>query len=200
MGTDFIYLASASPRRRELLRQIGIEFIVRPARVAETPLAGEAPARYVERVARAKASAVWAAVARDEVRPVLGADTAVVLGDQILGKPETQDAAMTMLERLSGRTHTVLSAVAVQFEDRSETCISSSKVRFRATTEAERAAYCATCEPLDKAGAYGIQGCGAVFIADLRGSYSGVMGLPVFETAALLGRFGLPVWLGGRAS
>lgn len=197
MGTDFIYLASASPRRRALLRQVGVEFVVRPAEILETPLAGEAAVPYVERIARAKASAIWSSVASDAPRPVLAADTAVVLGTDILGKPRDVAAALAMLERLSGRTHEVLSAVAVHFEDRSEACVCASKVRFRATTAAERAAYCATSEPLDKAGAYGIQGYGAVFVSDLQGSYSGVMGLPVFETAALLGRFGLPVWLGG---
>jgi nucleoside triphosphate pyrophosphatase len=197
MATDFIYLASASPRRRELLRQIGVEFVVRPAEVPEIPHEGEAPARYVERIARAKAREIWASVATQAPRPVLAADTAVVLDSDILGKPRDRTTALVMLERLSGRTHEVLSAVAVQYEDRSETRVCASKVRFRATTAAERAAYCGTSEPHDKAGAYGIQGYGAVFIADLQGSYSGVMGLPVFETAALLGRFGLPVWLCG---
>jgi nucleoside triphosphate pyrophosphatase len=198
MSTDFIYLASASPRRRELLAQIGVEFVVRPAEIPEAPLGGEVAAAYVERMARAKAGAVWARVAEDAPRPVLAADTAVVVGTEILGKPRDSATALAMLARLSGRTHEVLSAIAVRFEDRTETSICASKVRFRATTAAERAAYCATSEPLDKAGAYGIQGCGAVFIADLQGSYSGVMGLPVFETAALLGRFGLPVWLHGE--
>jgi nucleoside triphosphate pyrophosphatase len=199
MDTGFIYLASASPRRRELLKQIGIEFVVRPAEIPEAPLAGETAAAYVERIARAKVGAVWSSIAADTPRPVLAADTAVVVDAEILGKPHDRTAALAMLERLSGRTHEVLSAVAVRFEDRTETSVCASKVRFRATTAAERAAYCATNEPLDKAGAYGIQGCGAVFIADLEGSYSGVMGLPVFETAALLGRFGLPAWLRGDA-
>lgn len=197
MSTDFIYLASASPRRRELLRQIGVDFVVRPPTLRETPGEREWAVHYVERIARAKADAVWADVASAEARPVLGADTAVVLDDEILGKPRDVAAALAMLERLSGRTHEVLSAVAVRFADRTEAQVTQSKVRFRATTHAERAAYCATQEPMDKAGAYGIQGRGAVFIAELHGSYSSVMGLPVFETAALLGRFGLPVWLRG---
>ena len=198
MTADFIYLASASPRRSELLRQLGVAFVVRPPAVPEAPQHGEPAAGYVERIASAKASAVWREVAAGEARPVLGADTAVVIDAEILGKPRDGDEALEMLERLSGRSHEVLSAVTVQLEDRAETRISSSKVRFRATTHDERAAYCATKEPLDKAGAYGIQGFGAVFISDLQGSYSGVMGLPIFETAALLDRFGLPVWLCGR--
>lgn len=195
MGKDFIYLASASPRRRELLRQIGVEFVVRPPAIVERPAGDERPRPYVERMASAKAAAVWRSVADHDARPVLAADTAVVLDEEILGKPEDVGAAAAMLARLSGRTHEVLSAVTLQFEERAETRVSLSKVRFRATTAAERAAYCATREPLDKAGAYGIQGFAAVFIAELQGSYSGVMGLPVFETAELLGRFGLPSWL-----
>jgi septum formation protein len=131
---------------------------------------------------------------------VLGADTAVVLGREVLGKPETAEEAVAMLERLSGRTHRVLTAVALRYAAGVETRLSQSEVRFRATTPAERLAYCATREPFDKAGGYGIQGNAAVFVEELKGSYSGVVGLPLFETAALLTRCGVPFWLSARAA
>lgn len=198
MSKDFVYLASASPRRSELLRQIGVPFTVRAAAIAEDPLAGETPEAYVARLAAAKAEAVWAAVA--DARPVLGADTAVVLDGQILGKPETPAQAAAMLERLSGRTHRVLTAVAVRHGGGVDTRVSDSEVRFRATTAAERVAYCATGEPFDKAGGYGIQGHAAVFVESIKGSYSGVVGLPLFETAALLARCGIGFWLTARAA
>jgi septum formation protein len=198
MGTDFVYLASASPRRSELLRQIGVPFTARPAAIAEGEVPGEAPEAYVLRLAAAKAEAVWAAVA--DSRPVLGADTAVVLGSAILGKPKDAAEAAAMLERLSGRAHRVLTAVAVRHAGGLETRLSDSEVRFRATTADERLAYCETGEPFDKAGGYGIQGYAAVFVEELRGSYSGVVGLPLFETAALLARCGIPSWLTARAA
>ena len=198
MKKDFVYLASASPRRSELLRQIGVQFTVRAAAVAEEPMAGETPEAYVVRLAAAKAEAVWAAVS--DAHPVLGADTAVVLDGALLGKPEDTAEAAAMLERLSGRTHRVLTAVAVRHEVGLETRLSQSEVRFRATTAAERLAYCATGEPFDKAGGYGIQGHAAVFVEELKGSYSGVVGLPLFETAALLTRCGVPSWLTARAA
>ena len=199
MKKDFVYLASASPRRSELLRQIGVPFEVRPADVAEEAKPGERAEPYVVRVAVAKADAVWAAV-RAEPRPVLAADTAVVLDGEILGKPEVAAEAAAMLARLSGRTHRVLTAVALRHADGIETQLSDSEVRFRATTAAERLAYCATGEPFDKAGGYGIQGYAAVFVEELKGSYSGVVGLPLFETAALLARCGIPSWLTARAA
>jgi len=199
MGSNFIYLASASPRRRALLDQIGVAYVARPADIPETPEPDEAPQAYVDRVARAKAAAVWSRLAAGEPRrPVLAADTAVVVDGAILGKPRDRDDALAMLARLSGREHDVWTAVAVQYDDRIDTRLTGSKVRFRATTVAERTAYCATEEPLDKAGAYGIQGLGAVFIVDLIGSYSAVMGLPLAETAALLAPYALPAWLCGE--
>jgi septum formation protein len=198
MKKDFVYLASASPRRSELLRQIGVRFTVRAAGIPEEPLGGETPERYVERLAAAKAETVWAAVAG--VEPVLGADTAVVLDGEILGKPGSAAEAAAMLERLSGRTHEVLTAVALRHADGLETRLSRTEVRFRATTAAERLAYCATGEPFDKAGGYGIQGRAAVFVAELKGSYSGVVGLPLCETAALLGRCGVRFWLTERTA
>jgi septum formation protein len=197
MKKDFVYLASASPRRSELLRQIGVRFKVRAAAIAEEPVRGETPETYVARLAAAKAETVWAAVAGSE--PVLGADTAVVLDGEILGKPELEAEAVAMLERLSGRTHWVLTAVALRHAGGLETRLSESEVRFRATTPAERVAYCATGEPFDKAGGYGIQGHAAVFVEQLKGSYSGVVGLPLFETAALLARCGIGFWLTARA-
>jgi septum formation protein len=199
MKKDFVYLASASPRRSDLLRQIGVPFQVRPAAIAEEQFAGEDPEAYVVRLAAAKAETVWAAAIGDS-RPVLAADTAVVLDGELLGKPATEPEATTMLERLSGRTHRVLTAVALRYAAGLETRLSESEVRFRATTAAERLAYCRTGEPFDKAGGYGIQGHAAVFVAELRGSYSGVVGLPLFETAALLARCGIGFWLTARAA
>lgn len=194
MGKDFVYLASASPRRRELLRQIGVRFETLPANVDEARFAGETPAQYALRLALAKAAA--AERRSGAAAPVLAADTAVVLDDRILGKPADAMAAERMLAALSGRTHRVLTAVAVRGGGRIETRLSASDVRLRATTLAERRAYCASGEPLDKAGGYGIQGLAAVFIEHLSGSYSGVMGLPLYETAELLGSFGVPTGLG----
>jgi septum formation protein len=199
MKKDFVYLASASPRRSELLRQIGVAFRVQPADIKEEQLPGETPETYVQRLAAAKADAVWAAV-QAEQRPVLAADTAVVLDGVVLGKPKDTAEAESMLGRLSGRAHRVLTAVALRDHDDRVTLLSASEVRFRATTEAERLAYCATGEPFDKAGGYGIQGHAAVFVEELRGSYSNVVGLPLFETAALLARAGLKFWLTARAA
>ena len=195
MRKDFVYLASASPRRSELLRQIGVPFRVRPAAIPEEIRPGEAPDAYVLRLAAAKAATVWGAGGEGEARPVLAADTAVVLGDRVLGKPADAAQAEAMLADLSGRTHRVLTAVAVHTADGAEMLLSASEVRFRATTAAERRAYCATGEPYDKAGGYGIQGRAAVFVEHLQGSYSGVMGLPLYETATLLARHGIEFWL-----
>jgi septum formation protein len=212
MSLDFVYLASGSPRRRELLQQIGISFRVVAAAVDETVLPGEAPPAYVARLALAKADAGWKAsrsaagmsgVFRsagtaaatplpDAINiPVLAADTAVILDGRILGKPTDGQDAENMLRQLSGRTHEVLTAIALRTADAVHSGISRSKVTFRRIGAAEARAYWDTGEPRDKAGAYAIQGCGAVFIADLRGSYSGVMGLPLFETAELLSRVGM---------
>jgi septum formation protein len=199
MKKDFVYLASASPRRGELLRQIGVPFEVRPAEIAETQAPGEAPDAFVLRLAAEKADAVWRRVPADERRPVLGADTAVVLDERVLGKPADEADAEAMLAALSGRTHRVLTAVALRCDDKAETLLSSSEVRFRATTRDERAAYCRSGEPLDKAGGYGIQGRAAMFVEHLAGSYSGVVGLPLFETAALLARCGVALFGGARS-
>lgn len=189
--STFIYLASASPRRRELLRQIGVVYRLLRIEIDETPLAGESPDDYVVRLALAKAQAGCAALGRRQPAPVLGADTAVVVDDAILGKPRDREEGLAMLARLSGREHQVLSAVALATPTRNAVKVQESGVRFRPLTLAECAAYWDSGEPRDKAGSYGIQGQAAAFIADLRGSYSGVMGLPLFETAELLREFGL---------
>lgn len=194
MEKSFIYLASASPRRQQLLRQIGVEFVARPADVEEAQLPAEPASTYVSRIATAKADAVWAAVT-ERPRPVLAADTAVVVSGAVFGKPGDEQAAMDMLGQLSGRPHVVYTAVVVRDGERCDGVVNCSEVRFRSTTTAERRAYCASGEPFDKAGGYAIQGLGAVFVEHLSGSYSSVMGLPLFETAALLKRFGVPAWL-----
>lgn len=184
MRKDFVYLASASPRRRELLAQIGVRFELAPADVDEARVPGETPAEYVVRVALAKAAAAERACGGRA--PVLAADTAVVLDDRILGKPGDVQTAEAMLAALSGRTHRVFTAVALRGDAGAETRLSASEVRMRETTVGERRAYCASGEPLDKAGGYAIQGLAAMFVEHLSGSYSGVMGLPLFETAELL--------------
>jgi septum formation protein len=196
MSLDFIYLASGSPRRRELLQQIGVPFRVVGIAVDEAVHAGETPPGYVARLAAAKADAGWVA-SRDPNRvPVLAADTAVVLEGKILGKPAHRADAGQMLAQLSGRTHEVLTAVALRTAQGLRTLISRSEVTFRDIAASEAQAYWETGEPGDKAGAYAIQGRAAIFVADLRGSYSGVMGLPLFETAELLCTAGLPSWRG----
>jgi septum formation protein len=191
---DFIYLASGSPRRRELLQQIGVSFQVIHADLDETALQAEAPAAYVSRLAEAKAAVGWQRSRGLEQAPVLAADTAVVLDGKILGKPKDRDDAMRMLRELSGRTHEVLTAVALRTAAGSEVKLSRSCVTFRAIDAAEARAYWDGGEPRDKAGAYAIQGYAAIFIADLKGSYSGVMGLPLFETAQLLEAAGVCGW------
>jgi septum formation protein len=191
---DFIYLASGSPRRRELLLQIGVSFRVIPADLDETALQAEAAAAYVSRLAEAKALAGWQRSRGLEQAPVLAADTAVVLDGKILGKPKDRDDAMRMLRELSGRTHEVLTAVALRTAAGSEVKLSRSCVAFRSIDAAEARDYWDSGEPRDKAGAYAIQGYAAIFIADLKGSYSGVMGLPLFETAQLLETAGVSAW------
>ena len=194
----FIYLASGSPRRRELLEQIGVTYRTVAVEVDETPLLDEEPATYVGRLALAKARAGWELLTTRQSGlksiPVLGADTAVVLDGVILGKPRDRNEGLTMLAALSGREHQVMSAVALVAGDREVVRVQESRVRFRALTQAECEAYWDTGEPADKAGAYGIQGRAAVFIARLEGSYSGVMGLPLFETAELLREFGISLF------
>jgi septum formation protein len=183
-----IYLASASPRRQELLRQLGIEFDVMPSNILEVRVAGESPARYVTRVAGDKAR--WVAQLVKErglpAHPVLGADTEVVLEGEILGKPENAEHGMDMLRRLAGRTHEVLSAVCVWNREKEYLALNTSRVTIRPLTPAEIEQYWKTGEPLDKAGAYAIQGRAAAFIEKLEGSYSGVMGLPLHELDTIL--------------
>lgn len=189
-----LYLASGSPRRRELLTQIGVSFMTVGADIDETPLDHESPSAYVERLARGKAEAGRRALKVSTDGCVLGADTAVVLDGRILGKPLDQADSVAMLMALSGRDHEVLTAIAVLDGQRCESRVVRSRVRFRAITEQEALAYWASGEPRDKAGSYGIQGLGAVFVAGLEGSYSAVVGLPLCETSELLGHFGIPCW------
>ena len=227
-----LYLASGSPRRRELLTQIGVPFSVVSAPIDETPLPGESAPAYVERLARAKAAAGLASLADpvqalrgharshrsgdepegsavpvgagvpanshtavlDSRAVVLGADTAVVLDGRILGKPENREAALAMLADLSGREHQVLTAVALDDGQRVHSLCVTSKVSFRTIGADEAQRYWASGEPADKAGSYAIQGLGAVFVTGLVGSYSAVVGLPLSETADLLGQFGIACW------
>ncbi|MHC6227200.1 Maf family protein [Pseudomonas sp. X10] len=187
-----LFLASGSPRRRELLAQIGVPFTSVVAPVDETPLPGESAPAYVERLARAKAQAGLAGLARPAV--VLGADTAVVLDGRILGKPEGRGHALAMLAELAGREHQVLTAVALTDGQRCLSQCVASEVRLRPISPDEAQRYWATGEPLDKAGGYAIQGLGAIFVTGLQGSYSAVVGLPLSETAELLGQFGIACW------
>ena len=182
-----LVLASRSPRRRELLWQIGVAHSVAAADIDERPLSGETPSDCVQRLALAKARTVASAGL-----PVLGADTAVVLDGELLGKPGDRAEGVAMLRRLSGRTHWVLTAVALVDAHGSRLALNASEVEFRVLADAECERYWDSGEPRDKAGGYAIQGLGAVFISALRGSYSGVMGLPLFETAALLDAAGVP--------
>ena len=181
-------LASMSPRRRELLTQIGVAYLVSAADVDESALPDEPPADYVVRLACAKARVVRQ---RGASLPVLAADTTVVIDGSILGKPRDRAEGVAMLARLSGRTHQVLTAVALAVPARITFRLSASEVRMRTLTAAECAAYWESGEPHDKAGGYAIQGRGALFVESLRGSYSGVMGLPLFETGQLLAAAGL---------
>lgn len=196
-----IYLASKSPRRRELLRQIGVEFELlmlrdepgRHGSVSEESMPGEAPEIYVTRIAREKAQSGWEALTWRKLprRPVLAADTTVTVDGQILGKPADVEEAKAMLRSLSGRTHQVLTAVAVIAHDQLTEVLQRSEVSFADLPESLLHAYCATAEPYDKAGGYGIQGHAAQFIERINGSYSGIMGLPLFETSRLLHRAGI---------
>ena len=199
--TDRIYLASRSPRRRELLKQIGVSFEIfmlredlkRGRDVDETPRPGEDPAAYALRVASLKAELAARYTSRRSLlaQPVLAADTTVVCNGRILGKPGDRAQALEMLRLLSGRQHEVITAVAVAMADRLEHATSSSRVWFRQIGDDEASRYVATGEPLDKAGGYAIQGRAAVFASHIEGSFSGIMGLPLAETAELLRRFGV---------
>jgi septum formation protein len=189
-------LGSVSPRRRELLTQIGVPFIVAAPDIDETVRPGEAPAAYVTRLAQEKALAIRQT---GQQLPVLAADTTVVLDGEIFGKPADRAEGVQMLSVLSGRTHEVLTAVALANANGVATRLNSSTVRFRAIPREECLAYWETGEPRDKAGSYGIQGFGAVFIEAISGSHSGIMGLPLFETAELLRAAGIPYWNGARS-
>jgi septum formation protein len=185
-----LILASASPRRSELLKQIGIQHLINAVDIDETPLPGEAAQAYVQRVAAEKSAACQALLPQG--LPVLSADTSVVCDDEIMGKPENLQHAVEMLSKLSGRTHLVYSAVSLRSRQHRQ-ALSVSQVTFRPLTEAEIMEYWQTGEPRDKAGAYAIQGLGSVFIESITGSFSGVMGLPLFETAQLLAQEGISV-------
>lgn len=195
MTNALIYLVSQSPRRRELLCQIGVAHEVIAATVDETPQFNEAPERYVARMALEKACAGRKTLAVVD-RPLLGADTAVVVDGEILGKPSDEADAYRMLRRLSGRTHQVISGVALLEGAREASRLCVSEVTFCDISDAAVRNYWQSGEPVDKAGGYAVQGLGALFIARLEGSYSGVMGLPLFETAALMRDFGvqLPIF------
>ncbi len=188
-----LYLASASPRRQELLRQLGIAFEVLPSNILEVRAAGETPPEYVVRVALDKARYVARLVAERGLPayPVLGADTEVVLDDAILGKPRDRAHGLALLGRLAGRDHEVLSAVALIAHGGEHTALNVNRVTFGPLSEAEIARYWETGEPVDKAGGYAIQGRAAAFVARLEGSYSGVMGLPLFELVSLFQRVGV---------
>lgn len=186
MDGGMILLASASPRRSELLRQVGIAHEVRPVDVDESVRGDEAPAAYVLRLAAAKAEALWERLSPRERRPVLAADTTVTLDGEIFGKPGSLDEARSMLGRLSGRTHEVHTAVALRHAGGASARVSSSAVTLRALAPAEVDWYWHTGEPADKAGGYAVQGRAAIFISHIAGSYSGVMGLPLYETWELL--------------
>lgn len=187
-AAPLVCLASASPRRHELLRQIGVAHVVRAADIDEAVQPGEPPAQYVVRMACAKARAVRA---RGMALPVLAADTTVVVDGALLAKPRDRADGLAMLARLSGRTHEVLTAVALATSAGLEFRLSTSAVRMRRVSAAEGDAYWESGEPRDKAGGYAIQGRGALFIEHLSGSYSGVMGLPLYETGELLAAAGL---------
>jgi septum formation protein len=187
MPKPLIFLASASPRRSALLHQVGIDHEVRPVDVDETRRARESVTAYVTRLAETKARTLWDALPLPARRPVLGADTTVALDGEIFGKPDGAATARAMLSRLSGRTHEVHTAVALVCTGGIELRLSTSAVCFRELAEAELDWYCASGEPVGKAGGYAIQGRAAVFVRHLAGSYSGVMGLPLCETWELLG-------------
>jgi len=204
MATELrIYLASRSPRRQELLRQIGVGFDElrlreapgRDPDIVEGPRDGESAPDYVKRIARTKANVGWERMTERGLppRPVLGADTEVVLDGHIFGKPADSQHALEMLARLAGRTHAVMTAVALRWEREFVILMSTSQVTMRELTADEMARYVATGEPVGKAGAYAIQGLAAAFITRIDGSYSGVMGLPLAETGAALGKIGRAV-------
>lgn len=199
MQPQSLLLASASPRRRALLRQIGLEPEVVATHVDESRLPGEAPATYVERLARLKADTAWQQLPSDRRATVLAADTAVVLDGEIFGKPADRADALEMLARLSGRTHEVLTGVALKTARGTDVRINVSQVTFRALNRDECEAYWESGEAVDKAGGYAVQGLAALFISAIEGSFSGVMGLPLYETAELLRAAGIDPFTNLRA-
>jgi septum formation protein len=203
MSAPVLYLASKSPRRQALLHQLGIEFealLLREAAgrerdVVEEAIDAEPASHYVERMARTKAQVGWQRMQNRKLaeRPVLGADTEVVLDGEVFGKPRDADDATRMIRRLAGRSHQVLTAVALRHRNGTDVEVSVSRVTLRRLGAAEVERYVASGEPFDKAGGYAVQGLAAAFIARLEGSYSGVVGLPLYETSSLLARAGMPV-------
>lgn len=189
-----LYLASTSPRRGQLLGQIGVRYSRIRVAVDESAIPGESPQQQVERLSLLKARAGWESLDGNKLLPVLAADTIVVVDDQVLGKPESEKDALGMLQTLSGRSHYVFSAIAVMNGARTESCYVKTQVSFRTLSEDECQLYWNTGEPRDKAGAYGIQGYGAIFVDSIDGSYSNVVGLPLLETAKMLARFGVTLW------
>jgi len=186
--TPQITLASASPRRRELLQQIQVCCEVLPVDIDESALAGEAPEQHVQRLAQQKAAAGFAL---QPLRPALGSDTIVVIDNEVLGKPADRQHAIEMLSKLSGRSHQVMTAVALHSADKQGGLLSTSEVCLCELSAAQIEAYWQTGEPLDKAGGYAVQGLAAQFIVTISGSYSGIMGLPLYETAKLLRQHGV---------
>lgn len=194
MGQTALVLASGSPRRRAFLEQLGLSFTVTPAELDEQLLPGELPAAYVERLARQKAQTV---ARRHPGARILAADTTVVLGEEVLGKPGDPAEALTMLRRLCGRTHRVLTGVALSGEELRARVVET-RVVFREASDAELSWYVATGEPLDKAGAYGLQGIGGFLVRRIEGSHSNVIGLPLAETLELLATEGIALPWSGR--
>lgn len=190
---NHIYLASNSPRRWALLQQLGLTLHRLPSEVDETPLPNEAAKAYCLRIAIAKNQAAQAVSFRQNFAnfPILTADTTISIDNQILGKPKDPAEAAAMLKCLSGRTHQVFTAVCVSYQGEQFHCVQTSEVTFKTLSDAEISAYVASGEPMDKAGAYGIQGVGGIFVSHLSGSFTGVMGLPLFETSELLTKCGI---------
>lgn len=193
-ATRELLLASASPRRRELLEQIGVDYRIVNHRISESRDAGESPVDFVQRMAREKARDTLTRLPADRHPVVLAADTIVLLGQELLGKPRDRQDGLRMLRLLSGQSHQVYTAVTLCDRQHQESVLSESRVSFRPLREAEIVAYWESGEPCDKAGAYAIQGLAGIFVSRLEGSYSGVVGLPLCETAALLLQFDIPCW------
>ena len=186
-----LYLASASPRRKEILDQLGIDYKLLPQNIDETRITGEIPEDHVCRLARTKAESALLELDTNIEAACLGSDTTVVLKGDVFEKPVDEADAQRILTCLSGKTHQVLTAVALATSDLTQVLLSASKVTFKDLTDEEINKYWLTGEPADKAGAYGIQGLGGIFVKDIKGSYSGIMGLPILETVALLSTIGI---------